>query len=82
MKKLTQENFEDQIVRYGFFAEQLPPCFSTEQLADKLPQILEAVPKKVKITCPITISTYKNDISRRILSAPNPEAFLKTVKVY
>lgn len=33
-------------------------------------------------TSPTIISTYKNDISRRILSIPNPEAFLRIVKLY
>ncbi len=87
---LTTQNFEKQIVEYGFFVEQMPACFSSKQLARKLavflplidckyPQVKNA---KNHTTAPTVISTYKNDISRRILSVPNPEAFLRTVKLY
>lgn len=87
---LTQQNFEKQIVQYGFFAEQIPACFSSKQLADKLSIILPLIDcdykqvKKAKnnTTVPTVISTYKNNISRRILSLPNPAAFLRTVKLY
>jgi len=34
---LTKQNFEKQVVEYGFFAEQIPACFSSKQLADNLP---------------------------------------------
>ena len=87
---LTQKNFEKQCVQYGFFAEQIPACFSAKLLADNLDSILPAVDftyppgNKTKdyVTAPTTVSTYKNDISRRIISVPNPEAFLRTVKLY
>lgn len=85
---LTDQNFEKQIVQYGFFAEQIPACYSSKSLADKLQVILPAIDcsyeqaksSKQNTTAPTEISTYKNDISRRILSVPNPEAFLRLVK--
>lgn len=88
--KLTSENAAKQIVQYGFFAEQLPECFSSKKLAEKLTLILPAVncsysqtkESKKHTTAPTIISTYKNDISRRVLSVPNPESFLRVVKLY
>mgnify|MGYP001128353041 CR=1 FL=1 len=87
---LTEEDFEKQVVQYRFFAEQIPACFSSKKLADNLLNILPSVNcaynqvknSKDHTTAPVIISTYKNDISRRILSVPNPEAFLRTVKLY
>ena len=84
-KKLNRKNFIDQITRYGYFAEQFPDCFSSESFADNLDELLPLIPigkaqkTKVKnITAPTTLSTYKNDISRRVLSVSNPEAFCNT----
>lgn len=87
--RLTKENFEKQVVQYGFFAEQIPACFSSKQFADNLLFLMidvsceynEAKKGKKNVTAPVTLSTYKNDISRRILSVPNPEAFLRVVKL-
>ncbi|RNC29222.1 MAG: hypothetical protein AWM53_00871 [Candidatus Dichloromethanomonas elyunquensis] len=83
--KLNKENFISQVVRYGFFAEQIPECFSSAKLSNKLDEIMPFVSLKAKAkdatTSPTTLSTYKNDISRRVLSLPNPEAFLRVVKL-
>lgn len=88
--RLTGKNAAEQIARYGFFAEQLPPCFSSKGLAENLGSLFAMVDctrkaaqaSRKHTTAPTDISTYKNDISRRILSAPNPEAFLRVVKLY
>lgn len=87
--ELTEDNFAKQVVRYGFFAEQIPPCFSSKAFSEKLDIFLPLVnigKNQVKsannTTAPTIISTYKNDISRRILSVPNPEAFLRIVRTY
>ncbi len=87
-KELKKENFLEQITRYGYFAEQFPDCFSSDELADHLPEILpivaatkgEASKSRKNTTSPTTLSMYKNDISRRMLSLPNPEAFLRLAK--
>lgn len=88
LTELNSTNFVEQITRYGFFAEQFPECFSTELLANNLSQLLplisatraETKKGKKNTTSPSTLSMYKNDISRRILSVPNPEAFLRLAK--
>ena len=87
-KKLDSKNFIDQITRYGFFAEQFPDCFSSETFANNLPDLLPLISigkaqkekSKKNTTAPTTLSTYKNDISRRVLSVSNPEAFLRLSK--
>lgn len=88
--RLTAKNAAEQITQYGFFAEQLPPCFSSTQLATNISTLFRMVDctrgaaqkSRKYTTAPTDISTYKNDISRRILSVPNPEAFLRVVKLY
>lgn len=86
-KKLDGKNFIDQITRYGYFAEQFPECFTSDHLADELSNLLPLVSvgkaqksKSKNVTAPTTLSTYKNDISRRILSVSNPESFLRLSK--
>ncbi len=56
-------------------------------LSDNLDEILPLVStgknqksKKSNTTAPTTLSTYKNDISRRVISVPNPESFLRLAK--
>ena len=86
--RLTKKSFLEQVVRYGYFAEQFPNCFSTDLFLAHIPELLPLVSvsktqkkKSVKnTTSPTTLSMYKNDISRRVLSVPNPEAFLRLAK--
>lgn len=86
--RLTKRNFLEQVVQYGYFAEQFPNCFSTDLLlahiAELLPLISISKGQKKNstknTTSPTTLSMYKNDISRRVLSVPNPEAFLRLAK--
>ena len=87
--KLTDSNFTKQVSEFGFFAEAVPPCFTSKGIADNIQSILssikanakEAGSSKKNTTAPIELSTYKNEISRRVLSVPNPEAFLRMVKL-
>ena len=87
-KKLTGENFIRQVCTHGFFAEQFPECFTSENFAKHVSELLPLVEatksqrdkSKTNTTSPSTLSTYKNDISRRILSVSNPKAFLRLAK--
>lgn len=87
-KRLDKDNFLEQIVRYGYFAEQFPDCFSSDAFAAHLGVLsktvaatkAEAGKSRKNTTTPTTLSMYKNDISRRMLSLPNPEAFLRLAK--
>lgn len=86
--KLNNEDFSKQVVEFGYFSEQLPACFSSKMMVEHLDEIMKNIStnwKKMsnkKVTSPLNISIYKNDVSRRILSLPNPEMFLKIVKFY
>lgn len=82
--KLNSSNFMSQVVEYGLFAEQFPSCFSSKKFAKKLDILLpliscadNKIKKEDRTTLPTTLSSYKNDISRRILSLPNPKSFLR-----
>ena len=84
--ELTSSNFIKQITMYGFFAEQIPDCFSSQSFAADINELNELIkgkapPKGLKSTNPMTLSTYKSDLSRRVLSVPNPEAFLYLVSL-
>ena len=86
--RLTKKNILEQLVKYGYFAEQFPNCFSAELFGANLQELLPlvSISKSQKgkgeknTTSPTTLSMYKNDISRRVLSVPNPEAFLRLAK--
>lgn len=88
IQKLTKRNFIEQVIQYGYFAEQFPNCFSTKLLLAHLPEVLPliSIAKSQKknagkiATAPATMSMFKNDISRRVLAVPNPEAFLRLTK--
>ncbi|WP_159633247.1 RNA-directed DNA polymerase [Erysipelothrix anatis] len=85
--KLDKDNFISQIVEFGFFAEQFPLCFSSSLFSIEVTRLLplvscsKAQAKKMKnVTQPSTLSTRKDDITRRVLSLPNPKAFLRVAK--
>lgn len=86
--KLKSENFIEQVAEYGYFAEQFPSCFSSKIFASKLDELLPlALCTKAQVrrasnaTLPTTLSMRKDEISRRILSLPNPLAFLRLAKL-
>ncbi len=86
--KLKSENFIEQIAEYGYFTEQFPSCFSSKVFASKINELLPFAPctksqakKTSNATLPATLSMRKDDISRRILSLPNPKAFLRLAKL-
>lgn len=76
-KTLTESQFLEQISKYGFLPENLPHNFNSDSFANKIGILSKKVPKKVNYTAPTTISYYKSDVSRRIMSIPNPESFLR-----
>lgn len=71
-----------RIVRYGYLPKELPPCFTTNDLADHLPTVLTALScTNPKCSIPLTYSGFKSEISRRRFAIPNPFHFCKTVDV-
>lgn len=77
--KKNKSFFAQQMWRYGYFADQIPPCFSSNSFADNY-QALETLLGKRYPTSPVTLSIYKSEVARRIISVPNPYAFACTVK--
>lgn len=78
-KGFTTASFCHQMCSYGFFAEQIPACFSSSSFASKYPE-LDSLVKKPIVTAPVSLSIYKTKTSRRIVSAANPYAFACAAK--
>lgn len=70
-----------QISKYGFFAEQIPPCFCSDEFAQFSDVLFQSAVKKINPTAPTTLSIYKSDTARRIISAINPLAFAHTANL-
>lgn len=70
----TTESFCRQMCDYGFFAEQIPPCYSSKAFAKQYSKLNSLVTKPFQ-TAPVTLSIYKTKTSRRVVSAANPYAF-------
>lgn len=86
--KLEKENFIKQITEYGYFAEQFPSCFSSIKFSNNLNELLpltlctkSQAKRASNATLSTTLSTRKDDVSRRILSLPNPQSFLRVAKL-
>ena len=79
--EITKENFYDQMIRHGFLYEQIPRCFTADSFADNANKLLKHVQTSTKKhTAPFTMSIYKNALSRRSVSIPNPYSFAVAVK--
>ena len=80
--ELNKDDFIEQICKYGYFPEQIPECFNTNAFIEKLNDLLEITyTNNTKIITQCTdLSIYKDDLSRRIISLPNPKSFLRLVK--
>lgn len=78
-RKRKTSAFGLQMWRYGFFADQIPPCFSSARFAERYDDLKSSVSKSCA-TSPANLSIYKSKTSRRIVSAANPYAFACTVK--
>ena len=79
--KLTKKRVIEQLVKYGFFAEMIPNCFSSDDFSSEVFNLIPVLQNaKESFTAPEELSTYKNELSRRALSVPNPESFLRLVK--
>ena len=74
--ELNGDNFLEQITKYDYFSESIPKCFSTEDFSIHSKEMLSVLSDKC-ISQPTNLSIYKSDVSRRVLSIPNPESFLK-----
>jgi hypothetical protein len=65
----------ENLLRNEYFPNELPPCFSSENLADNHVSVrnyLTASSVKIKTSTPTVFSGYKNINSRRKFAIPNP----------
>ncbi|MDR1107040.1 MAG: RNA-directed DNA polymerase [Treponema sp.] len=81
MQPLNINNLILQLINFGYFAEQVPTCFGAKRMTEYLDVLVKYIKDNEKgikknSTGPTTLSIYKNDISRRVLSLPNPKSFL------
>lgn len=63
-------NLEEQLIKYGYLPEQLPPIFSSEKFFDNYKNLLD-IPQKNACEC-VSFTISKNDQSRRNIKIPNP----------
>lgn len=80
--QLSVDDFIKQMFRFGFFYEQIPPCFTSESFASKHESVLALLGKRKPVTMPLTISIHKTEESRREISIPNPMSFASTVHCF
>ena len=74
------------LVSNEFFPKELPPCFSTSQIGDKLSdeklnELGKADFDKIKKSTPILFSGYKSESSRRRFAVPNIIGYIKLAKL-
>lgn len=74
-----RDMFISQMWRYGYFADQIPPCFSSDAFANSCDKLVKSVGQSY-MTSPVSLSIYKSKVSRRTVSVPNPYAFAHTVE--
>ena len=71
-----------RLIRYGYFPKELPPCFSTDDLADHTVEIIKALACcNPKYSIPLLYSGFKSEMARRTFAIPNPYHFCKTTDV-
>jgi hypothetical protein len=68
-------SLEEQLIKYGYFSENIPPCFNSESLFRNYPFLKTSA--KNSFSEPLTLTIAKNDDFRRTIKIPNPEQQLK-----
>lgn len=79
MSKKKKLEYIDELLGYGMFSELIPDCFNSKALKSHRTKLLHKVSGS-KLTAPATLPCYKNGSSRRLVSTPNPYAFVAMVK--
>lgn len=72
----------ENLLRYEYIPEELPPCFNSDLFADKFEILISEInTKKTPTSIPVTFQGFKNITSRRRFSIPNPHQYLNIVKL-
>lgn len=82
--KLTQDNISEQILMHGYFAEEIPNCFSSRLLAESYQKDKRyydsAMFNDYSDFQPVTLPVYKKDGTIRVISLPNPQEYVELVE--
>lgn len=77
MANVSEVSLLEQLVRFGYFPEQLPPCFVSDSLFSNFCSL---VPIRVNKSSECTTFTLsKKAGGRRIMHIPNPEHQVKLI---
>lgn len=69
----------ERLLRYEFFPAELPPCFSSDDMAANAQLIIQAMQKENhNYSIPLIYSGYKSETARRKFAVPNPYHYCKT----
>lgn len=72
----------DNLLRNEYFPSELPPCFSSDELANNSSDVLKWVNSFGKeSSIPLTYSGYKSETSRRRFAIPNAYHYCKAANV-
>lgn len=67
-----------RLLQYEFFPAELPPCFSSDDLAANAPDAIRATTMVSRgYSIPLTYSGYKSETARRKFAVPNPYHYCK-----
>ena len=69
-----------RLLKYEYFPEELPECFSSKGLADNY-NVLKGQAESISIpSSPFLFSIYKGNNARRRMAIPNPLSYMRLVK--
>ena len=69
-----------RLLQYEFFPAELPPCFSSDDLAANAQHAIQVASKLHRdYSIPLIYSGYKSETARRKFAVPNPYHYCKAV---
>lgn len=69
-----------RLLQYEYFPAELPPCFSSNDLAANAKHAIQATSKLSReCSIPLIYSGYKSETARRKFAVPNPYHYCKVV---
>lgn len=79
-RSLRDITIKEQLLKFGIFSEDLPPCFSTDKLAMEYDKIICSASGKIASECMI-YTVPKDDDNRRVMKVPNIEQQIKLIEL-
>lgn len=75
---MFKEDLRDQLVLYGYLAEQIPPFFTTIELNKYYDELIKVKVKNGHYD-PARFTVAKNNLTRRVIKFPNPSQQIKLI---